>query len=808
MRYYYEIIYEGETLDMYEENSFKYKLQANTIAELKDRQASFLNSLEIPKTSRNIRILKGLGLASDLSSAPYVKPACQLKIEGFNLIVKGWLTIKEVTDDSIKISIQSGIVEFFKAIEGKKIGSDLNLSEIDHKKNLATVISSFTSPYYRYLITDYNGKTHYSNGTKINIDYMVPSVSVKYLWDKIHSTFGFTYSGFLFDTSHFNNLFITYSKPIPLGTETELKNVSGLLNVQNRNVSWSDPNNFYNQLIAGGLDNNISFTIPETGNYRIIFECDVQRQNFNGDANYYMSVNQVGAPFHTRANPVNILTVPQYQGSQHFKTDRVIGFTQGDVIDFYGLMWANGFLGWRTDFNIKIIKVDDTNVSFSEDLSDFAITDFVKDIFNIFGLTPFANELTNNIEYKLITERLATAPVVDWSDKYIERTSETYVYEDYAKANNFRYQYNDKESDYHDGAITINNQNLSEKKEIFKSKMYSPENTLSEYYIGSMGNTFLRVFKMYDKQVKESGGTTTVTYKELDKRFHYARSNNFPTTVTIGSEALQQEAVVNSLPLIDFSGLPWQNLLNTFYYQMGRVMTDSRVHEIDLYLHPTDVLLLDLSKMYYFEQEQQYYIIDSIDYQGDEVSTGKFVRVKRDPNAVIIPEEPVDPTDYNIQIKFTDDTVDPKTGYEPQIGVKMVSLAYPATDPIISTTWQKDTGSGWVDLFTAVSPYNLALAVGVNKIRMKGVTQNGLSYYSTELQYTRLTAVCRIYSASMFAISGDVLEIYYAKCSDGSSDTASVYQGGASGWLNLSVCAIEGSASTNSQSGIVDEGPC
>lgn len=809
--FYTEILVERQAIDLYADKALRYTLQVNSIAELKDRQTTYTKSYLVPRTAKNIRIFGALGMPSDTSHVPYTKPNCELKIDGFNFIAKGWLNVTEAGDD-YKITIFSGIIEFFKSLEGKKLGADFDLSEINHAKNLSNVVSSFTNPNYRYLITDYNGKTHYGqNGDTINIDYLVPSVNVRYLFDKIHTSLGFTYTGLVFDSPQFQNLWITYPKPIPLGGETELKSVNGtkFINSRNSNVYES----FFEQLIAGGLDNNISFKIPETGTYRIIFESDnvFGSSIFGGNngtprAQYFMSVNQVGTPFSTRVNPTVLLDIPRFSGQ--YNANKVIDFVKDDVIDFYNFIPVNGAVVWSAAYTIKVIKIDDSVVSFNDGLNDFLATDFLKDILNITGLTPFTNEKNRNIDYRLITERLATAPVIDWTSKFVRRIGEKYTYENYARSNFFRYQYNDKESDYNDGAILIDNSNLAESKEIFKSKMYSPEKSMTDFYIGSLGSTFLRLFKMYEKELKESGNTSTVTYKDLDKRFHYARSNSFPTTVKIGSEYLQQSTTVNSLPLIDFTDLSFQRILNVFYAQLGRILIDSKIHEIELNLNPCDVLNLDMFKMIYFEQEQQYYIIDSIDYDGDEICKGKFVRVKRDPNAVIIPVEPTDPTDYIINVAFSDDTLDPKSGYVQTVAVKLVNLAYPVTDPIVSTTWQNDTGAGYVDLNSSASPYTVNLSPGLNKIRMKGVTQNGISYYSEPLEFTRLVAACKRYRATSFANSGDSVSIYFLNCNTGQPDQVTAYQNLQSGFIEVSTCAIAGSATSDANSSFEDLGLC
>lgn len=114
--YLTEIFYKGEDLDLYEDKGLKYTIQVNDIGEIKDRQASYTNSYEVPKTPKNIRLLGGLALPSDTSVTPYTQDNCQVKIEGFDFIVKGWLNVKD-TDDNFKIYIYSGIIEFLKLLK-------------------------------------------------------------------------------------------------------------------------------------------------------------------------------------------------------------------------------------------------------------------------------------------------------------------------------------------------------------------------------------------------------------------------------------------------------------------------------------------------------------------------------------------------------------------------------------------------------------------------------------------------------------------------------------------------------------------
>lgn len=733
-----EILIEKEALDLYTDKALKYRLQVNSIASPKDRECSFLNATNIPKTAKNTRLLMGLGLPSDLSRIPYLKPNCELRMDGYNFISKGWIGIEETGED-YKIRIYSGIIQFFKSIEGKTIGNDLNLSEINHEKNLANVYNSFFSPYYRYMLGDYNGKQYFgSNDEKINIDYLVPSVSVAYLWDKIHSTYGFTYSGVIFDSSLFNNLWITYPKPIELGEEVEQISIQKTDEYHYRTTSPSFPDSYYNQFTAPNLGNqNRAFVAQTKGNYRIKIHVKNSSAGVKSMGMWY-SINSIGLPFMTRTNTHTVASndLNPFAIWDHSK---VIQLNAGDEVDFYTMQFfdeVNKVAIWVQEIDIKITRITETGADFSEELKDFAITDFVKDILNQTGLTPFSNEYDNNIDYKLITERFATAEVMDWSNKYVRRKSEKYVYETFAQQNYFRYQYNDKESNYNDGTLEIQNLNLAEKKDLFKSKMYSPEQLLIDFQIGTKKYP-MRVFKMYDKTIKEKNGQTTIEYKSLSKRFHYVRSVAVTDNIIIGSESIENETNVSAFTIVDYTSLTWNEILSIYYPLMANMLVDSRVHDIELNLNATDVILLDQSKMVYFEQEQQYYVIDSLDYDGDEIANGKFIRVRRDKNAIVLPPDDLKPDLYTITLIWDDFTNTPKSGNLSTIRINNSAFGGPTEDDLTKRTFQAFINGQWRNVKEASTQYEAPLIYGVNKFRMKGLTQNGKTYFSNILQYTK-----------------------------------------------------------------------
>lgn len=707
-----ELFYEGISLDLYADKNLKYTLQVNDLAEVKDRQASFTDAYDLPKTPKNIQALRGLGLPSDTSREPYRKPSCQIKIDGFDFVVNGWIKIKE-TDEDFKVAVFSGIINFFKAIENKTLGTDLDLSEINHDKTVPVVKASQLNPFYKYLIADYNGKTHYGTDDLIvNIDYLIPSANIKYLWDKVFERFGFEYTGSIFDSSDFLNLWITYPKGILDTDTTPVENRTGSINYTQSSPYMTGMGEFGDHL-----------TIIQSGKYQFGLTFTL-----SGISNVTLSGNPL--KFQIWRN-----SVKEWEESATangvYNLSALINYNTGDDLYFRWGWEVPGNYALTIDYDIDTAIFNVANYSFNEEFKDFQITDFVKEIFNRFALTPFADEFTNIIDFRLLTERIKAEKIVDWSAKYIERTGESYLFDDYAKENIFSYQYNDKESTHSNGSIYINNQNLKESKKVYESKTYSPEKDFAPYQLGA-STVNVRTFKIYDKDIKEKNGVQEISYKGLDKRFHFIKATAAVNSFQIGTELLGEDETATDFFMGEFSDQDWQSLINKFYPDLKALLNDSRIHSIDLYLDMMDLLLLDLKAIYYFEQEQQYYILNKLSFDDDRAK-GDFIRINSDTETVI-PEEPSESP--ILKISWMDGLSYPLTGTASSIDMQISQIYSPAEDPILSVEWQKLAFS-WTDLGTGVTPYTATLVDGVNRYRLKGTLTTG-QIVSNELQYTKI----------------------------------------------------------------------
>ena len=731
-----ELILNGINADMYADTFISFTSQVNDISELKDRQTSFTDSFSLPKTPTNIQIMKGLGISSDTSDIPYTKPECRMKIDGFDLIYKGWFNVKDTTDE-YKVYVYSGIINFFKSIENKTIGNDIDLSEINHEKNINTVTT--VNPNYRYFIADYNGKSHYwTDDDTINIDYIPASASVDYLWRKIHNdsklhtSNPFILKGKIFDSDDFKNLFFTYPKALDSDSIVfipyfEGSGFSGKANWNSNNPS--DLNSYGQEMyIQNGLGVE-PYKFPESGRYKVTLKmnatCSPIPNDYNYQLKFFYTKNNRNYNFYERIQYSTMMyNIGENQGQQ---SDFVIleDFEKDDVISFFSF-WHLNRVWFDASYELKIEKADNPDISFTEEFKDLLITDFVKEIVNHYGLTMFFEEGNNTVEYLTMDERINESPLVDWTDKFIERTSESYIHNSYAQRNIFEYQYNDPEATHKNGSIAINNLNLSESKSCFKSKTYAPEFNKVNFKINSSFTYNSDIFKFFEKEIDDDG---TVKYKSLQKRYFFIRGEIYNGNVKIGSDKLNNSITVNSIFLGTFAQLDWDFILSQYYYAYSKILNESRIHEFNLNLSDADILTLDHRNLYYIGQEQQYYIINNVK-TSKSGTKAEMIRVKYSRSGFI--------DNTNIVIAWNGTLESYLENFD-----AIATVSGNPQNPI----WQIRLNSGvWTDLDVLDSSMieNIPFNIGLNEVRIK-YQKEGITFYSNVINYTREADASKCY---------------------------------------------------------------
>ena len=637
-----QIQYLGRFLDIKENEKVTYTIQVQDLADISSVASSVTTSFKLPKTKNNYEALKSLSLPGDTSNLPYLKNICKLYNFGTTLIDNGWLKINNSDEESFNVNIENGIIDFFKAIEGKTIGNDLDLTDTNHNKDLITVINSFERNDYTYIIADYNGLNTYLKGgvNYINVDYLVPSLNSKYIWDKIFNSIGYTYSGSVFNSELFTNLWVTYPKAPPTKADDEQLPDPVLRLSTNKTGNIEFVEDLTYDIIEFDLENvstndndflNNKLIVKHTGTYNL-------KSIIDGYADYVVTNNWGDEDGSEKSFLLPALRINGV--IKLFSNDATLNLKQGDIVEFlctwYGL--SGSYISRIREivfnsYDFKLYQISQQVVDFGSEFLDVSLSDFIKEIMMRFALTPFIDVESKHIKFLTLSERINTNNVKDWTDKFVKRTDENYIYKDYAQRNWLKHKYNDENATFNNGFLSVSNQTLQPQKDLYSSKFYSFNNEITSFYDSDFTNNS---FPIWNREIKETINNDTtpptktydVNYKGLSNRFYFIRRNILPKTINIGSQLLRIEETANNVAIVDTKNLSFSEALNN-YKDFVKVLNDTRIHEIELFLNINDLLDLDLESLYYFSQENQYYILNRITIDlTNNINKAEFIRVK------------------------------------------------------------------------------------------------------------------------------------------------------------------------------------
>lgn len=643
-----ELSANGQQLDMAAKGSgVKYTRQIADIFDIPSVANSYTNSFNIPKTPSNTRIFEQLGIVGDVSTVPYSKVSAQLSEYGFPLIQQGWLRVKE-TSDSYKVSIIDGMIDFFKEIENKSMGLDLNLSEFDHEKNIETVVASFTNDFYKYIIADYNGKNEAMAGadTAINIDYLVPCFSVWKLLERVMETFNYTY-----DTeriAELEELYLTYpkapSETIDSTLFAELTKGFFLRRMYDDGTGMGraplNTNNWAtSSVVEGTLIDNWIYEVPESGVYRLehivetyvnyrVYGAPIAQPEFPYPAIYRVYINDVEA-YQFQTDP--FAPVTSIRSIYLSEGDRIRVAITSPMVLFVDNTFFELINVHHNSTNFKIYRTNQGSIILNEAFKNYKIKDFIKECFWFCAVTPILNNNTRHMSFVTLAERLDTTLADDWTDKFIRRTNETYD-SGLAQKNIFRHQYTDPKDSYQDGYLLSDNLNQAEEQIIVQSKLYAPENITHEFFDATASESFTtKKFTIWSRETKEDAdGEIAIEYKGLNERFYFMKLKTSSTSDwLLASETVIGSDTVDTVPYADTKGTTYSQIVPDRYFPYSGVLNNFRAHDIELRLGLMDFLQSDLTRPKYIGQEACYYVLNKLVYSEGKPSIGEFIKINR-----------------------------------------------------------------------------------------------------------------------------------------------------------------------------------
>lgn len=594
----------GDRLDVI--GDVNYTKMVSDIGDISKINTSFTWSLRFPKTPRNAMALDGLGINGSESTKPYETIKVALIENGFPILRNGNLQITETNKTEYVGNIKDGIIDFFNSMGDESL-ADLDISELDHNNTVQEIFATWNDTDnnlpYKYLLANYNGKflADVDGKTNFSNTSLIPSAKVSYLLDKLFEKHGWTYSGLDLD-----GLYLSY----PLNSEYDV--TTGLV------VGSAGMNSFAWTLSKGTNSKEFEFDTsgndPEyitiLGNYFIVAKAGA----------YGINLPQYDFEGRTIKYYVPILNVFQFLEPGFYPLGHL---NIGDIISVMLLAGKNSRKKRTYSFSfqgdVTIHRLDASLISFSSNLGIFKQRDFIKEIMMQNAVISIADATKKHIEFATLDQRLNSSEVEDWSKYFVEKEKETYILGSYAQNNYLKHKYSNDGEDYNDGNIKVDNKNLKIDNTLFESKAYTNERLDLE--IKTPNSFFIPTLKTFEIEVKEQGGNVHFEYNTLtDRMFFCTYRGRILPEVYVNSEKYDDPVPV-AIPLT------FESFVATRYNDIDFIINNAKLVTLKLALPSLEVLNLDFTKKYMFQQINGLYLIDRLNYKAGGVSTVDFIKI-------------------------------------------------------------------------------------------------------------------------------------------------------------------------------------
>ncbi|MES2377502.1 MAG: hypothetical protein V4553_13025 [Bacteroidota bacterium] len=243
-----------QLVDLSDDGPIALTFQINDLAEVKNQQGNTSNQFKLPLTQNNRRIL---GFPDDIAfctKLPYTKYQAKIVQDGLEIIPYGIGELNSVDNNSANLTILSGNVDFFDAIDGKlyEMGDSKSIwhstlwKDYDHEWNVNNVVQSQQhTDGWIYPVVDYGNLA--DDITKpINIKYLRPGFFIKTAIDLLVKSTGYKAKGSLLTDPLYPKLIAQFSNSnFEHGTDYQnLTDQSGVSLEKTENV-LSYPNGYF-----------------------------------------------------------------------------------------------------------------------------------------------------------------------------------------------------------------------------------------------------------------------------------------------------------------------------------------------------------------------------------------------------------------------------------------------------------------------------------------------------------------------------------------------------------------------------------
>jgi hypothetical protein len=655
--------------DLGDDTPIALTFQINNLAEVRNQQGNTSNQFKLPLTQNNRRIL---GFPDDVAfctKAPYTQYTAKVIQDGLEIIPYGIGELNGIDNDTAAITILSGNVDFFDAIDGKLYdmgdvttpwGKTLPWKQYDHAWTLNNVAGSQTrTEGWIYPVIDYgNFEEDYS--APINVNYLRPGFFIKTAIDLLVKNAGYKATGSLLSDPLYPLLIAQFGNSSwEHGSEYQTQpDTLSCSASNNTTIELDHPNNanpggrflFNNKLYdpANQLANGV-FTAAKRSDFTITayFPKVRLRGRITGSHPTYLHVT---ITVHTPGLP------DTYPAALDFNWDlgnwvRDAGTSGGSITGYVDIVKQT--LSCQLELNagqsVEInytwlgdnpshftvdrgatftIKAQNQVVRFGQTVQcerifpDISQKDLLKDTLQRFGIICQTDNTSKTISFNSFRDIVNNIPTAkNWTKKCLDQSKTiTFQLGGYAQANTMKYKDDDAilPKGFADSAINVADATLPATTNLFESQ-FAP--TLYRPYIGGS----IAQIKMIDKESDGNDFSIGVSPRILiDQKLNI---NNLGKTVTF-TDGAGHNVVVNDYistpyfykadapaltPAYGPASLKFDDLRKKYYPELEKILQQTKKVIRYFLLTPRDILELDLLIPVYLEQDSAYYYINKID---------------------------------------------------------------------------------------------------------------------------------------------------------------------------------------------------
>jgi len=205
-----ELYIDGKLCDLEKKEVIAMSYGVNRLTDIESRQGFYSNTFKLPLTANNLGIF---GIPTELNSSDTTRwERLECSIESDGIIQIGFAQLQSV-QDTLSVVIKAGNSGFIDDLKGLSL-SDINITDLDHVRDLATVNANRLNDYtdgFVYPDVDYSLLLNITN--PIPFWFLFPAVFIDPILRAIVEDRGYTIAGDILTNDTYRKMLIPFCRP-------------------------------------------------------------------------------------------------------------------------------------------------------------------------------------------------------------------------------------------------------------------------------------------------------------------------------------------------------------------------------------------------------------------------------------------------------------------------------------------------------------------------------------------------------------------------------------------------------------------